>query len=188
MELDQILFHGKNPLASLATPRETSANTIAKASQQHFPLMKLLPELRIRIYELVFADLAISLTPSSLSTIQNVDDHLQSRLRGFFALLHTSRALRAEALEAYCLTAKMHLAMLSKTIRGMYTAVEVLGKVPDWVILMEAHARELVIGKLGTLLRVIKFVMSDGKEKRGWGFAALRTAMEVEDVNKMGCD
>jgi hypothetical protein len=92
--------------------------------------MKLLPELRIRIYECVFADLANSLTPPSLSTIQNLDNHLGSRLSGFLALLHASRALRSEALEAYCLNAKARLAALGDTIRSMYAAIDVMGKAP----------------------------------------------------------
>lgn len=188
MELNKIRSHDRNPLASFTTVRGTSARTIAKTSEQHFPLMKLLPELRIRIYELVFADLAISLTPPSLSTIQTLDDHLRVRLKGFLALLHTSRSLRAEAIEVYCLSAKMRLAALSKTMQSMYAAIDVLGKVPSWTILMEAHARELVIGKLGILLRVIKFVISDGEAKRGWSFAALKTAMEVDEADRMGCD
>jgi len=58
----------------------------------------------------------------------------------------------------------------------------------NWVVLMEAHARELVIGKLGILLRVIKFVTSNGQDKRGWSFAALRTAMENDDTDRMRCD
>lgn len=163
MEPNKIPSHDKNPLASLATARETSAKMIAKTSQQHFPLMKLLPELRIRVYELVFADLATSLTPPSLTIVQNLDEHLQRRLKGFLALLHTSRALRSEAVEVYCLSAKVRLAALSKTIQSLYAAIEVLGKVPNWTILMEAHARELVIGKLGTKLRVSRFAMSDGE-------------------------
>jgi hypothetical protein len=76
--------------------------------------------------------------------------------------------------------------MLAKTIQGMYAAIDVLGKVPDWTILMETHARELAIGKLGTFLRVIKFVMTDREDKRGWSFAALKAAPEVEDANRTG--
>lgn len=186
MKLDRSLSHDKNPFASLTTARERSAEAISKASQQHFPLMELLPELRIRIYECAFADLADTLTPPTLSTIQTLDDHLQGRLRGFLALLHASRALRCEAIEVYCLSAKTHLAMLGKKIQGMYAAIDVLGEVPDWTILMETHARELAIGKLGTFLRVIKFVMSDREGKRGWSFAALKTAPEVEDANRTG--
>lgn len=188
MELNKIPPFDKNPLHSLATTRGRPVNPNAKASQQHFHLMKLLPELRIRVYELVFADLATSLTPPSLTIVQNLDEHLRRRLKGFLALLHTSRALRSEAIEVYCLSAKVRLAALSKTLQSMYAAIEVLGKVPNWTILMDAHARELVIGKLGILLRVIKFVMSDGEEKRGWDFAALKTAMEVNDAERMGCD
>jgi hypothetical protein len=150
--------------------------------------MKLLPELRIRVYECVFADLANSLTPRSLSTIQALDDHLQSRLAGFLALLHASRALRSEALEVYCLYAKARLAALCETIKSMYAAIDVMGKVPNYAILMEAHARELVIGRLGVILRVIKFVMSDGKRKRGWSFAALKTAMDADNAIEMGRD
>jgi len=175
MRLNRILSRDKNPLASsLATARGTSAKAIAKTSQQPFPLMKLLPELRIRIYECIFADLADTLTPPSFSTVQDLDDHLRVRLRSFLALLHASRALRFEAIEVYCLSTKAHLAMLSKTIKGMYKAIDVLGKVPDWTTLMEAHARELVTGKLWIFVRVIKFVMSDREGKRGWSYAALK--------------
>ena len=185
MEVNRMPSHSKNTLASLATAQEISAKAIAKASQQHFPLMELLPELRIRIYECAFADLADTLTPPALSTVQSLDDHLQGRLRGFLALLHASRALRCEAIEVYCLSAKTHLTMIGKTIQGMYAAIDVLGEVPDWTILMETHARELMIGKLGTFLRVIKFVMSGREGKRGWSFAALRTAMEADDTGRM---
>ena len=177
--------HSKNTLASLATAQEISAKAIAKASQQHFPLMRLLPELRIRIYECVFADLAGSLTPRSLSTIQNLDDHLRVRLKEFLALLHASQSLRSEAIEVYCLSAKARLAKLSKTIEDMYAAIDVFVKMPNWTILMEAHARELVMGKLEIVLRVIKFVMSGREGKRGWSFAALRTAMEADDTGRM---
>lgn len=62
MELNRIPSHDRNPLASLATA-QISVKAIPKASQQHFPLMKLLPELRIRIYECVFSDLVDTLTP-----------------------------------------------------------------------------------------------------------------------------
>jgi len=188
MKRYQIRPHDKNPLATLNTVRERPVGTSTKAPEQHFPLMKLLPELRIRIYELVFTDLTISLTPPSLSTVQNLDDHLRLRLRGFLALLHASQLLRSEAIEVYCLSAKVRLAALSKTIQSMYAAIDGLGKVPNWTILMEAHARELVIGRLGDLLRVIKFVMSDGEERRGWSFAALETAMVEDDADRMGCD
>lgn len=188
MELDHTPSHNKSPLASLATTREIPAKAIAKASQQQFPLMKLLPELRIRIYECAFADLADTLTPRSLSTIQNLEDHLRLRLKGFLALLHASRALRSEALEAYCLSAKSRSAALSKAIQSMYVAIDVFSDVPNWTILMEAHARELVMERLGILLRVIKFAMGDGKKKRGWSFAALKTASEVDDADKLGSD
>lgn len=185
MDVNRMPSHSKNPLASLATAQEISAKAIAKASQQHFPLMRLLPELRIRIYECVFADLADSLTPRSLSTIQNLDDHLRVRLKEFLALLHASQSLRSEAIEVYCLSAKARLAKLSKTIEDMYAAIDVFVKMPNWTILMEAHARELVMGKLEIVLRVIKFVMSDREGKRGWSFAALRTAMEADDTGRM---
>lgn len=188
MELDRIPSRDRNPLVSLATTRARPAKVITKASQQHFPLMKLLPELRIRIYEFVFVDLANSLTPPTLSTIQNLDGHLRMRLRGFLALLHASRALRSEALEVYCLSAKAHLAMLGKTTQGMYIAIDVLGEVRNWTILMQAHARELVIGKLGIFLRVIKFVTSDREEMRGWSFAALKAAMEVDNSDSTAYD
>jgi len=188
MELHRIPSHDMNPLRSLASTRAKPAKAITKASQQHFPLMKLLPELRIRIYECVFAHLADALTPRSLSTVQNLDDHLRGRLRGFLTLLHASRALRSEAIEVYCLSAKARLAALSKAIQSMYTAIDVLSEVLNWVVLMEAHVRELVIGKLGILLRVIKFVTSNGQDKRGWSFAALRTAMENDDTDRMRCD
>lgn len=185
MEVNRMPSHSKNTLASLATAQEISAKAIAKASQQHFPLMRLLPELRIRIYECVFADLAGSLTPRSLSTIQNLDDHLRVRLKEFLALLHASQSLRSEAIEVYCLSAKARLAKLSKTIEDMYAAIDVFVKMPNWTILMEAHARELVMGKLEIVLRVIKFVMSGREGKRGWSFAALRTAMEADDTGRM---
>lgn len=188
MEINRHPSHDSNPLASLATAREMSVKTIAKASQQHFPLMKLLPELRIRIYECVFADLADALIPPTLSTIQNLDDHLWDWLRSFLALLHASRALRSEAIEVYCLSAKSRSAKLSKTIENMYAAIDALGKAPDWTILMEAHARELMIGKLAILLRVIKFTMDHGREKRGWRFATLKAAMEVDDSDSTACD
>ena len=139
--------------------------------------MKLLPELRIRIYECIFADFADTLTPPSLSTVQNLDYHLRVGLKGFLALLHTSQALRSEAIEVFCLSTRARLATLSKTIQSMYAAIDMLGKVPDWTILMEAHARELVMGKLGSMLRVIKLVIDDGQEKRMWGVSALKTAM-----------
>ena len=83
---------------------------------------------------------------------------------------------------------KTHLSTLKKAIQDMHEAIDVLGEVPSWTILMEAHARELVLVKLEVLLRVIKFVMSDREETRGWSFAALRSAMEVDDADKMGCD
>ena len=187
MEPDQIPSRNKNPLNSLATAQSRSNKAIAKAPEQHFPLMKLLPELRIRIYKCVFADLASSLTPPSLSTVQNLDDHLRLRLRGCLALLHASRALRSEAFEVYCLAVKVRLATLKKAIQGMYTDIDV-GKVPKWTILMDTHARELVLGKLGILLRVIKLVMSDGEGKCGWSFASLKTAMAVDDADKTGSD
>lgn len=187
MELNRIPSHDRNPLASLATA-QISVKAIPKASQQHFPLMKLLPELRIRIYECVFSDLVDTLTPPTLSTIQSLDDYLRGRLLGFLALLHANRVLRREAIEVYCLSAKAHLAMLGNTIQGMYAAIDVLGEVHDWTILMETHARELVIGKLAILFRVIKFVISDGKGKREWSYAALKTAMDVDDTDRMGCD
>jgi len=131
MELDQINSRGKNPLNSLTTAQSKSNKAIAKAPEQHFPLMKLLPELRIRIYECVFADLALSLTPPSLSTVQNLDDHLRPLLRGCLALLHASRALRSEALEVYCLAVNLRSATLKQAIQSMYAAIDVLGKVPD---------------------------------------------------------
>ena len=188
MELDRTTSQNKNPLNIVATSRARPVKTINHPPDQHFPIMKLLPELRIRVYECVFADLANSLTPRSLSTIQALDDHLQSRLSGFLALLHASRAVRSEALEVYCLYAKARLKTLGESIKRMYARIDVSGKVPDWTILMEAHARELVIGKLGIFLRVIKFVMSNGKRKRGRSFAALETAMLVDEVDGMGCD
>jgi hypothetical protein len=150
--------------------------------------MKLLPELRIRIYELIFADLTNSLTPPFLSTIQNLDNHLRVRLRGFLVLLHTSRALRSEAIEVYCISAKARLVTLSETIRGLYAAIEVSGRVPNWKILMEAHARELVMGKLGFVLRVIKFVMSEVEGKHGWSFASLKTAMAMDAADMGECN
>ena len=67
----------------------------------------------------------------------------------------------------------------------MYAAIDVFVKMPNWTILMEAHARELVMGKLEIVLRVIKFVMSGREGKRGWSFAALRTAMEADDTGRM---
>lgn len=136
MKPDRILSCDQNPLASLATAPEISAKAITKVSQQHFPLMKLLPELRIRIYECVFEDIADSLTPRTLSTIQDLEEHLRGRLRGFLALLHASRALRSEAIEVYCLSAKARLAKLSRSIENMYAAIDVLVKMPDWTILM----------------------------------------------------
>jgi len=188
MELDQISFRHKNPLNSLFTARAKPAKANTKASEQHFPLMKLLPELRIRIYECIFADLADTLTPPSLSTVQSLDEHLRFGLKGFFALLHTSQALRSEAIEVYCLATRVRLATLSKTIQSMYAAIDGLGEVPNWTVLMEAHARELVMGKLGITLRVIKFVMDYGEERRGESFAALKAAMGTDDANRMGCD
>jgi hypothetical protein len=185
MEMNRILSRDRNPLNSLATSRARSVKTTNQTSDQNFPIMKLLPELRIHIYECVFADLANFLTPRSLSTIQNLDDRLQSRLSDFLALLHASQALRSEALEVYCLYAKARLRTLGETIKSMYAAIDVMGKVPNWTNLMEAHARELVLGKLAIFLRVIKFVMSDGKRKRGWSFAALKTAMDADEVEKM---
>jgi hypothetical protein len=185
MELDRTPSRDKNPLNVFDTSRARPVKTITKPPDQHFPLMKLLPELRIRIYECVFADLANFLTPPSLSTVQNLDDHLQSRLLGFLALLRASRALRSEALGVYCLYAKARLATLGETIKSMYAAIDVMGKAPNWTILMEAHARELVIGKLGILLRVIKFVMN-GEGKRGWSLSALKTAMAVDDTKLTG--
>jgi hypothetical protein len=188
MEPDQITSRDKNPLNSLTTAQSRSNKAIAKAPERHFPLMNLLPELRIRIYGCVLADLADSLTPPSLSTVQNLDDHLRPRLRGCLALLHAGRALRSEALDVYCLAVKARLATLKQAIQSMYAAIDVLGKVPDWKMLMEALARELVLSRLGFLLRVIKFVMNDGEEKRGWSFAALKTAMTVDDADRVGCD
>jgi hypothetical protein len=188
MEQDRIPSRYKNPLYSLSAARARPVKTVTKPPDQHFPIMKLLPELRIRIYECVFADIANYLTPRSLSTIQNLEDHLQVRLGIFFALLHASRALRFEALEVYCLYAKARLATLGETIKSMYAQIDVMGKAPDWTILMEAHVRELVIGRLETLLRVIKFVMSDGKGKSGWSFAALKFAMVADVADRMGCD
>jgi hypothetical protein len=188
MELNQISSRDKNPLNSLdITPTIPLSHDI-KPLEQRFPLMNLLPELRIRIYECVFADLADTLTPQSLSTVQNLDDHVQARLGAFPALLHASRALRSEALEVYCLYAKARLATLGETIKSMYAAIDMMGKAPNWTILMEAHARELVIGKLEIFLRVIKFVMNDRKRKRGWSFAALKTVMTADEVEKIGCD
>ena len=188
MELDRIASRKKNPLASLAAEQAMPAKAIIKASQQHFPLMELLPELRIRIYECVFADLASSLTPRSLSTVQNLDDHLRVRLKEYLALLHASRALRSETIEVYCLRAKASLATLGKTIQSMYAGIDLSRKIPSWAILMEAHARELAMAKLQTFLLVIKFVMIKREGKRGWNFATFRTAMEVYDTDRMGCD
>lgn len=188
MELDAVHSRDQNPLEGLNTIPAIPLEANTRAPGQQFPLMELLPELRIRIYECVFADLANSLTPWSLSTIQNLDDHMRPRLQDFLALLHASRALRSEALEAYCLTAKARLASLRKAIQSMYAAIHVLGKMPNWTALVEAHARKLVIGKLGIFLRVIKFAMDDGGEKRGWSFAALKVSMEVHDADGMGCD
>jgi hypothetical protein len=186
MELDRTPSRDKNPLNVFDTSRARPVKTITKPPDQHFPLMKLLPELRIRIYECVFADLANFLTPPSLSMIQNLDDHLRSRLSGFLALLHASRALRSEALEVYCLYAKARSATLGETIKSTYTAFDVMGEAPNWTILMEAYVRELVIGKLGILLRVIKSVMKEEEGKHGWSFSALKTAMVGDDTNMTG--
>jgi hypothetical protein len=188
MELNRIPSRDKNPLFYITAAAETPSKARPKALEQRFPLMKLLPELRIRIYEFVFADVANSLTPRSLSTSQNLDDYLQSRLSGFLALLHASRAVRSEALEVYCLYAKARLKTLGEIIKSMYAAIDLMGKVPSWTILMEAHARELVIERLEIFLRVIKFVISDGKGNRGWSFAALKAAIAVDEVDKAGCD
>jgi hypothetical protein len=167
MEPDQITSRNKNPLSSLATTQTRPPKVNTKTPEQHFPLMKLLPELRIRIYECVFADLIDSLTPRSLSTVQSIDDNLRRRLKGFLAPLHASRALRSEAIEVYCLSAKTRLATLRKTTEDIYEAINVLGEVPNWTILMEALALELVILKLENMLLVMKAKMSDGEEKRG---------------------
>ena len=84
---------------NLTTTRAKSLKGNTAIPDQQFPLMKLLPELRIRIYECIFADLADSITPPSLSTIQNLDEHLRLHLRGFLTLLYASQVLRSEGVD-----------------------------------------------------------------------------------------
>jgi hypothetical protein len=186
MKLGQNPPRNKNPLHSLAVTKARPFKADPKVPEQCFPLMKLLPELRIRIYECVFADFKSSLTPPSLSTIQNLDDYLRTRLRGFLALLHASRALRSEGVEVYCRMAMTDLLALKKTVQDIYTLIGILSEVCNWMLLMDMHAQQLAMGKLGILLRVIKYVVNDGHGKQGWSFAALNTAMAAEEANMMG--
>jgi hypothetical protein len=177
---------GKNPLHSLATARVRPLK--ANTNDLHFALMKLLPELRIRIYEFIFADLANSLTLRSLSTIQNLNEHLRPRFKSFLKLLRASRILRSGGIEVYCRMAMAQLLALNKIVQHMYTLIGVSGEVGNWKLLMKLHAQQLAMGELGILLRVIRFVVNEGHGKCGWSFAALRTAMAVEEATRMESD
>ena len=147
--------------------------------------MKLLPELRIRIYECIFADLADSITPPSLSTIQNLDEHLRLHLRSFLALLHASRALRSEGIEGYRHAAKARSATLDKNIRELYRLNELSDGVFSWKLLMEMHARQLAMRKVETMLRVVRFALSGECGEHGWILAALEAAMDANDADRL---
>jgi hypothetical protein len=58
--------------------------------------MELLPELRIRVYEYLFEDLAASIISPTLSLvqIQSLNDYQRSHIRNTLALLETSRIFR----------------------------------------------------------------------------------------------
>jgi len=178
----------QNPLRSLAATRARPLKASTNDVGQHFPLMRLLPELRIRIYEFVFADLATSLTPRSLSTIQNLDEHLRPRFKCFLKLLHASRTLRSEGIEIYCRMAMAQLLALNKAVKHIYTLLFTPGEVVNYSVLMELHAQQLAIEKLEILLRVIKYVVNDGHVKYRWTFAALKTTSMVEEANMMESD
>ena len=171
---------------NLATVWAKSLKGNTTVPDQRFPLMKLLPELRIRIYECIFADLADTITPPSQSTLQNLDEHLRLHLRGFIALLHASQVLRSEGIEVYCRAAKVQSATLNKNIRELYGLIKLSGGVFSWNLLMEVHARQLAMRKVETMFRVVRFAMSGGCGEHGWTLAALEAAMNANDAERMG--
>ena len=165
---------------NLATVWAKSLKGNTTVPDQRFPLMKLLPELRIRIYECIFADLADSIPPPSLSTLQNLDEHLRLHLRGFLALLHASQVLRSEGIEVYCRVAKARSATLDKSIRELYRLIELSSGVFNWKLLMEMHARQLAMRKVETMFRVVRSAMSGGCGEHGWTLAALEASMDAD--------
>lgn len=88
------------------------AKTEDENSDQRFPLMDLILELRASVYECVFENLADSIIPPFLSTVQSLEDYLRPQLRSTLALFHTNKTLRAECIEFYPRLAKSHSAEL----------------------------------------------------------------------------
>lgn len=178
---------GSNLSAAFLWQDLRMTTTNSKVSEECFSLMNLLPELRLRVYESVFENLADSIVPPSLSTAHSLEDHLRSQLRSTLALLHNSEALRTECIDVYSRLAKAHTATLKQPNRDIYVLIDEfeVGDQPSYKSFMELHAREMAMAKLGVMLNVVELVMSEGYGRHGRSFAALKAAVGANAYRKV---
>jgi hypothetical protein len=97
------------------------AKDATKSTDQLFPFMRLLPELRIRVYEYLFEDFVASmmLPTFTRAQIQSLNDYQRPHIRNTFALLHTSQVFRTECMEVYARLQKVHAARLPTLISSL---------------------------------------------------------------------
>jgi hypothetical protein len=156
------------------------ANAELENSDQLFPFMKLLPELRICVYEYLFEDLAASIMPSAISLIQlkRLIDYQRPHLRNILALLQTSRIFRTECMEVCSRLQKIHAAKLPDLI--LKTEHEYSRCFCDFKKLVELYTLRFTMGILEAVLHVVKHGPKEGHGKRGQSVAALETAQGAD--------
>jgi hypothetical protein len=161
---------------------------VEPGSPDHFfPFMELLPELRIRVYEYLFEDLAASIIPPTLSPIQirSPNDCQQPQLRNTLALLHTSRIFRTECLEVYSRLQKIQAASLPDLISTLSVQLkdehDIARCFRGHQKLVDLHTPEAEMHKLNVVLHVIKYGPEEGHGKGGRSVDAPETTQGADD-------
>jgi hypothetical protein len=160
---------------------------VGPGSPDHlFLFMELLPELRIRVYEYLFEDLAASIIPPTLSLaqIQSLNDYQRPHIRNTLALLQTGRIFRTECLEVYSRLQKIQAAPLPDLISGL--SVQLKGE-RDLSRCFFGHQKlidlwtlEATMHKLKVLLHVVKYGPEEGHGEGGQSVVAPETTQGAD--------
>jgi hypothetical protein len=162
------------------------AEVEAGSPDQLFPFMELLPELRIRVYEYLFEDLAASVIPPTLSPIQirSPNDCQRPHVRNTLAILHTSRIFRAECLEVYSRLQKIQAASIPDLISTLSVQLkdehDIARCFRGHLKLIDLHTLEAEMYKLNVVLHVAKYGPEEGHGKGGRTVDAPETTQGTE--------
>jgi hypothetical protein len=157
-----------------------------RSPDQLFPFMELLPELRIRVYEYLFEDIAASIIPPTLSPIQirSLNDCQRPHIPNTLALIHTSRIFRTECLEVYSRLQKIQAASLRDLISTLSVQLkdehDIARCFRGHQKLIELQEFDAEMHKLGVVLNVVKYCPEEGHGKGGRSVDAPETTQGAE--------